>query len=341
MLKPRSRFIPILALTTAGCLWGTGFFFGKVALDEMPVAMMVLFRFAFACAGLLPVIFFDHPRFNGKEWGWVLAVSVLGVPVQYLVQFKGLSLTTVWHASLMVGTLPMLLAIAAVLFSGEHLHFGGWLALAASAIGAGLIALSTKNASGPAHASMYGDLLVVLSMFAAIAWILISKHLMRRHSPMIVTASVYWTGTMFLAALILIASGVPSVHYSTRASVAGLLATASTTLLWNWGLKRVPASQAGIFVNLEPLVGAILGVTIAAREFGDHGSRRGCINYRGRRVLQLKAGKRQQLVHSIAQNRDLSLGLDQWIPSFSSKLPRSHFGFSQSRALLFHGDQHT
>jgi drug/metabolite transporter (DMT)-like permease len=113
MLKPYGRLIPLLALATAGCLWGTGFFFGKIALNEMPVAAMVLFRFAFACAGLLPFIFFDRPRFAGSEWGWVLAASVLGVPVQYLVQFKGLSLTTVSHASLMVGTLPMLLAIAA------------------------------------------------------------------------------------------------------------------------------------------------------------------------------------------------------------------------------------
>jgi hypothetical protein len=32
--------------------------------------------------------------------------------------------------------------------------------------------------------------------------------------------------------------------------------------LWNWGPKRVPASQAGIFVDLEPLVGAILGVSL-------------------------------------------------------------------------------
>ena len=46
------------------------------------------------------------------------------------------------------------------------------------------------------------------------------------------------------------------------------LATASTTLLWNWGLKRVPASQAGIFVNLEPLVGAILGVSLLHEVLG-------------------------------------------------------------------------
>jgi drug/metabolite transporter (DMT)-like permease len=266
MFQRHGRLIPILALATAGCLWGTGFLFGKIALGEMPVADMVLFRFVFACAGLLPFIFFARPHFARTEWGWVLAASVFGVPVQYLVQFKGLSLTTVSHASLMVGTLPMLLAIAAVLFSGERLHFGGWLALAASTIGAALIALSSKGAASPAHVNMRGDLLVVLSMFAAIAWILISKRLMRRHSAVMVTAFVYWIGTLILAAVVIATSGFPSVHYSTAAWVAvaeqGLLATAGTTLLWNWGLKRVPASRAGTFVNLEPLVGAILGVTV-------------------------------------------------------------------------------
>jgi drug/metabolite transporter (DMT)-like permease len=272
MFERYGRVIPILALAAAGSLWGTGFLFGKVALSEMPVATMVLFRFVFACAGLLPFIFFARPRFGGTEWGWVLAASVLGVAVQYLVQFKGLSLTTVSHASLMVGTLPMLLAIAAVLFSGERLHAGGWLALAASTLGAALIALSSKGASGNTRASILGDLLVVLSMFAAIAWILISKHLMRQHSPMMVTAFVYWIGTVVLAAVVITTSGVPSTHYSTSAWVAvaeqGLLATASTTVLWNWGLKRLPASQAGIFVNLEPLVGAILGVSVMHEVLG-------------------------------------------------------------------------
>jgi len=208
MFKSRAHIVPMLALATAGCLWGTGFYFGKIALTEMPVASMVLLRFAFACAGLLPIIFFDRPHFAGSEWGWVLAASVLGVPVQYLVQFKGLALTTVSHASLMVGTLPMLLAIAAVVFAGERLHFGGWLALAGSTFGAALIALSSNKPSGAGHASTRGDLLVVLSMFAAIAWILISKRLMRRHSPVMVTAFVFWIGTVLLAVVVITTSGI-------------------------------------------------------------------------------------------------------------------------------------
>ena len=271
MSDRRGTTIPMLALAAAGCLWGTGFFFGKVALDEMPVPTMVLFRMALACAGLLPFLFFRRPRFAKGEWGWVLAASALGVPIQYLVQFKGLSLTTVSHASLMVGTLPMLLAIAAVLSSGERLHFGGWLALAASTFGAAFIALSSKP-GGKAHPTVWGDLLVVLSMFAAIAWILISKRLMWRHSAVMVTASVYGIGAVMLAAVVITTWGLPSMRYSGSAWIAvaeqGLLATATTTVLWNWGLKRVPASQAGIFVNLEPLVGAILGVFLLHEVLG-------------------------------------------------------------------------
>ena len=272
MFEPHGRVIPILALAMAGCLWGTGFFFGKIALTEMPVAAMILFRLAFACIGLLPIIFWDRPHFDRHEWGWVFVASVLGVPVLYLVQFKGLSLTTVSHASLMVGTLPMLLAIAAVLFSGDQLHFGGWLALAASTVGAALIALSSKTGSSVVHATIRGDLLVVLSMFAAIAWILISKRLMGRHSPLTVTAFVFWIGTILLAVVVVTTSGVPSLHYSTRVWIAvaeqGFFATAGATVLWNWGLKRAPASQAGIFVNLEPLVGAILGVSFLHEALG-------------------------------------------------------------------------
>jgi len=206
---------------------------------------------------------------NGAGCSWPLRSEY---PCWFLVQFKALSLTTVSHASLMVSTLPMFLAIAAVLFSGDQLHFGGWLALAGSTVGAALIALSSKTGSSVVHATIRGDLLVVLSMFAAIAWILISKRLMLRHSPVMVTAFVFWIGTALLGVVGMTTSGVPSLHYSNRAWIAvaeqGFFATASTTVLWNWGLKRAPASQAGIFVNLEPLVGAILGVSLLHENLG-------------------------------------------------------------------------
>ena len=54
--------------------------------------------------------------------GLLVLGSVSGVSLQFLVQFAGLRWTTVSHASLMVGTLPMLLALSSALFLHERFN---------------------------------------------------------------------------------------------------------------------------------------------------------------------------------------------------------------------------
>jgi drug/metabolite transporter (DMT)-like permease len=51
-------------------------------------------------------------------------------------------------------------------------------------------------------------------------------------------------------------------------AASGVLCTASTTLLWNWGIHRVPASRAGVFLNLEPALGSFLGVQLLGDRLG-------------------------------------------------------------------------
>jgi drug/metabolite transporter (DMT)-like permease len=50
--------------------------------------------------------------------------------------------------------------------------------------------------------------------------------------------------------------------------VLGLGCSAATYALWNWAVGRVPASQAGVFLNLEPLVGTLLGVLVLGEAWG-------------------------------------------------------------------------
>ncbi len=85
----------------AGCLWGTGFYFGRLALNEMRVEYMVLYRFLFACVGMLPLVVANRRRFHltASEMRTLLIAAALGVPIQFLIQFHGLALTTVSHAS--------------------------------------------------------------------------------------------------------------------------------------------------------------------------------------------------------------------------------------------------
>jgi drug/metabolite transporter (DMT)-like permease len=282
----RIAFLGYGACALAGTLWGTGFFFGRLALNEMSVESMVLYRFLFASLGMLPVAFAHRVRFTASEARTLLLSAFFGIPVQFLIQFHGLALTTVSHASLMVGSMPVLLGVAAALFGGERLDAIGWSALVASTIGAGLIVLGRGHGhatqGGP---SLEGDLLVVLSLCTALAWILLSKKLMLSHRPPVVTAYTILSGTLML--LICIVGPTlanpwlthkiplpPVSHISATAwtalAIGGLACTATTTLLWNWGIHHVPASRAGVFLNIEPALGSILGVKLLGERLGPY-----------------------------------------------------------------------
>ena len=289
--SPRLAFLGYGACFVAGCLWGTGFYFGRLALNEMSVEHMVLYRFLFASLGMLPVAFIHRHRFRltAGEVRLLLICAFLGVPIQFLVQFHGLALTTVSHASLMVGAMPVLLAAAAPLFAGaraaeERLDRLAWLALCGSTVGAALIALGgSRGTAAHGETTLTGDLLIVVSLFTALAWILLSKKLMLTHSPPVVTAYTILSGTIMLAVWVLgpwllsplthaKVAPLPFAHVSLTAwmalAISGLLCTATTTLLWNWGIHHVPASRAGVFLNIEPALGSFLGVKLLGEHLG-------------------------------------------------------------------------
>jgi drug/metabolite transporter (DMT)-like permease len=76
-----------------------------------------------------------------------------------------------------------------------------------------------------------------------------------------------------LAVWIPLTQGLPPVHgVSLKAwaalAASGILCSAITTLLWNWGLTQVPASQAGVLLNMEPLIGSLLGVFLLHEVLG-------------------------------------------------------------------------
>jgi drug/metabolite transporter (DMT)-like permease len=268
----KRRALGFAACAVASCFWGCGFFFGKIALAEMSFAHMVLYRFLFAMPALLPLLVTHRPGLSRREWGLLVAASFFGVPLQFLIQFYALSITTVSHAALMVGTMPVILAVGAAVFAHERMDLVGWMALAGSTCGAGLIALGAgSHAKG--GATLAGDLLVVVSLLIALSWILINKELMERHSHVVVTAYGLAIGTLMLMVWVPVRYGMPPVAgVSVKAWLAlagsGMLCTATTTLLWNWGMTQVPASQAGVLLNMEPLIGSLLGVLVLGERLG-------------------------------------------------------------------------
>ena len=290
--RGKIAFLGYGACALAGCLWGTGFYWGRLAMNEMSVEHMVLYRFLFASLGMLPLVISNRNRFHltASETRTLLISAAFGIPIQFLLQFHGLDLTTVSHAALMVGAMPVLLAAAAALFAGERLDWIGWLALVGSTCGAALIVLGgSRGHAGHEQPSLAGDLLVVASLVTALAWILLSQKLMQTHSPPVVTSYSILAGTAMLALVVLgpwllnpllapvthrTFPPLPFAHVSTTAwialAISGLFCTALTTLLWNWSIHHVPASRAGVFLNIEPALGSWLGVQLLGEHLGPY-----------------------------------------------------------------------
>jgi drug/metabolite transporter (DMT)-like permease len=108
---------------------------------------------------------------------------------------------------------------------------------------------------------------------------------MQTHSPSVVSTYTILVGFLMLVPWVLgpwllsplthaNVAPPPFAHISATAwmalVVSGLLCTATTTLLWNWGISQVPASRAGVFMNIEPALGSYLGVKLLGEQLGPY-----------------------------------------------------------------------
>ena len=262
-----SDWFAMPALALAGALWGVSFLFGKWALEELGPAHVTLLRFSLASAALLPYALLKGVLPGRGDLPLFLLVGFLTVPATFLVQFWGLSLTGATVAALIVGCGPPIVALFASLFLGERLGKTGWSAVGASTLGVAL-AVAQPGVSN----DWLGDALVLLSLLAVVGWVLLGKRLGDGYPAVPATAWILTFGTLTLVPVALLWEGVPRLDLTllgwASVLVLGLGCSAVTYALWNWGVARVPASRAGVFLNLELLVGALLGVLVLGEAWG-------------------------------------------------------------------------
>ena len=255
-----SRRLVFAALIAAGLLWGTTVPLSKVALEWLPPAWLALARFAVAAAILLAV---SRPGWRAAFRPSVLVAGGLGYGASVVLQNMGLQHTSVTHAALIVGTSPMLIAVIAALWHRTVTRPAAWAGFAVSLAGVGLVA--DGHGGG---ATFGGDALVMVSQLASAAFTVAQSRLLRDRDPVAVTGAQFLAAAFATAPVALATERLPHLP----ASPAPLLAFAGLALcgtvlpftLFAFGQTRVPASVAGAFLNLEPLVGAIAGAVVFA-----------------------------------------------------------------------------
>jgi drug/metabolite transporter (DMT)-like permease len=253
----------VAALIAAGLLWGTTVPLSKLALQWLPPGWLTAVRFGLAAAVLLAAA-----RRRGLRRAFtpaVLAAGALGYGGSVLLQNAGISRTSVTHAALLIGAVPVLVAIIAAVWHRTVARPVAWFGFALSLGGVVLVTAGGRGGG----ATLAGDGLVLASLVLSATVTVAQGRLLTGRDPVAVTAVQFLGATLGALPVAALTEGAPAVPGGVGPVLAVVALAAGGTLLpftlFAFGQSRVSAEVAGAFLNLEPLVGAIAGVVA----FGD------------------------------------------------------------------------
>src|ERR1700760_2036305 len=262
----------VVALAGAGTLWGTTVPLSKLALAWLPPGWLTVARFGLAAAVLLVITQRKAVRTRGVAerplrpagTALVLVSGAAGYGGSVILQNAGVELTSVTHAALLIGAVPVLVAVIAAIWQRAVAPPVAWLGFVVSLGG---VALVTGGHGGGASAA--GDGLVLLSLLVSSTFTVAQNRILQGRDPIAVTAVQFLGAALAALVYAVVAEGLPPVPAATGPVLATLaLAICGTLLpftLFAFGQARISAEAAGAFLNLEPLVGAVAGVVA----FGD------------------------------------------------------------------------
>jgi O-acetylserine/cysteine efflux transporter len=255
----------ILALVTAGSLWGVNVALSKLALGWLDPSWLTAMRFLVAT----PILALIARR--GLRQAFTLRIflsGAVGYGAVVLLQNVGIEHTSVSHGAIIVGALPVVVAlVAATLGTGLGRPLV-WLGYAVALIGVVLVA---KGGGG--GATVFGDTLVFASVVLSGAVVAVQPSLLKGRDPAAVTAVQFLAAEVVSLPVALSGGSLPHAPSGPGVVVAFLaLALVGTIVpfwLFAYGQARVAPELAGAFVNLEPLVGAVVGWVAFSNPVGD------------------------------------------------------------------------
>jgi O-acetylserine/cysteine efflux transporter len=255
----------VAALTASGLLWGTTVPLSKLALEWLPPGWLTAVRFGVASVILLALA--SRRGLRDACTPVVLASGAVGYGGSVLLQNAGISRTSVTQAALLIGAVPVLVAVIAALWHHTVARPVAWVGFAVSLAG---VALVTGGRGG--GATLGGDALVLASLLLSATFTVAQARMLRGRDPVSVTA-VQFLGAA-LAALVFsaVSEGLPPAPHAVGPVLVVAALTVGGTLLpftlFAYGQSRVSAEVAGAFVNIEPLVGAVAGIVLFGNPAG-------------------------------------------------------------------------
>ncbi len=263
----KTKLIPSLEAIFAVIVWGGTFIATKIALAEISPATIVWLRFGMGVL-ILGVTVLIRKQFalpEKSEWLYFALLGFLGVTFHQWLQATGLitakATTTAW----IVATTPIFIAILGWLALKEKLTPIQIVGMVLAALGV-LLIVSKGNLTALISGSegTFGDFLILVSALNWAVYTILSRRELARHPAARMMFYVMLLGWLFANIWIFgfgpSFSEIPLLTSSGWSAilVLGIFGSGLAYIAWYDALQALPASQLGAFLNIEPLVTAVL-----------------------------------------------------------------------------------
>jgi drug/metabolite transporter (DMT)-like permease len=263
-MQKSTPVLPILAIFMTVLLWGLSYPVTKALLAHLLPVEIAFFRFTLAALFLLAINFWRKPQaVEKKDYVRLAAGGAVGIPLYFIFENNGINLTTAGMASMIIATIPVLNALAGVLFLKERSTPRRWAGVFLSFLGVYLIVSFGLNLPGGGSDTLRGNMLMLLAAFTWVAFTRINAPLLKKYDSPTVNLYQISIGATLLA-LLALPGGVNVQAFSWQVVISllylGLFCSALAYFFYMYALKNLGATPVTTFINLIPVFGVLGGV---------------------------------------------------------------------------------
>jgi drug/metabolite transporter (DMT)-like permease len=260
-----------LALILAVSLWGSSFVAMKIALAVYDPAVVIFMRLLLA-SGVFAIVFrrIRGVTYQKGDWKWFALMAFFEPYLYFFFEGYAIRYTTASQAGMITAILPLMTAVTARFILSERVRGRTWAGFIISICGVVWLTLAGEPEPGAPN-PMLGNFLEVLAMASACGYFIILKRLTATYDPWYVSAMQAFLGCLyFLPTLALPVVDKPDVFDPLAVGMIaflGLVVSLGAYGLYNFGVSRMPVSQATAFINLIPVVAVVTGWALLGEQF--------------------------------------------------------------------------
>ncbi|MEA2601577.1 MAG: hypothetical protein QOF89_2569 [Acidobacteriota bacterium] len=266
-------------------VWGGSFIATKMALAEVSPVTVVWLRFALGVLVMGAVVAARRQLAwpSRSDLAYFTGLGFLGITFHQWLQSNGLVTSQASTTAWIVASTPIFMALLGWLVLRERL---GWLGAVGIAVAAfGVLVVVSRGDLGAVASGRFGtvgDFLILLSAPNWAVFSVLSRKGLRRFPSAGMMFWVMATGWAFTTILFVLGPGTAEVaHLTARGwgavAFLGIACSGIAYVFWYDALTALPASQAGAFLYIEPLVtvavaAVMLGEPVAAATLAGGGA---------------------------------------------------------------------